>query len=283
MKIQTLSVVVGNRSCNATCPFCVSACTPQANMPINVNWRNFKKACRLAQIGEATTVLLTGKGEPTLHPQLISGYLDCLEEFQFPFIELQTNGIQIGNNKIKDYYLSKWYQNGLTTICLSAVHYWQDMNRKIYGNNYSDLKTTVKKLHDIGFTVRLSIMMLKGYVDTPAELNEIIGFCKTHKIKQLTVRPITCPEGEANATSQWILEHALDQNQLMDIRDFLQANGDEVLHLSHGATVYDYYGQNICLANCLTTNKTTEDIRQIIFSPDGTLSYDWKYKGAVLL
>ena len=87
MKIQTLSVVVGNRSCNATCPFCISACTPKADLPTNPNWRNFKKACRLAQIGGATTVLLTGKGEPTLHPQLINDYLGHLEEFQFPFIE----------------------------------------------------------------------------------------------------------------------------------------------------------------------------------------------------
>jgi len=282
MKIQTLSVVVGTSACNAKCPFCVSKTTPSAGLPINVNWRNFKKACRLAQIGGATTVLLTGKGEPTLHPQLINDYLGHLEEFQFPFIELQTNGIQIGNNKL-DFYLNKWYQNGLTTICLSAVHYWQDMNCKIYGNNYSDLKTTVKKLHDIGFTIRLSIMMLKGYVDTPAELNEIVGFCKTHKIKQLTIRPIACPESEANATSQWVLEHTLDQNQLMIIRDFLHDNGNEVLHLSHGATVYDYWGQNVCLANCLTTNKTTDDMRQIIFFPDGSISYDWSFSGAVLL
>ena len=282
MKIQTLSVVVGTSACNAKCPFCVSKTTPSAGLSTKVNWRNFKKACRLAQIGGATTVLLTGKGEPTLQPQLINDYLEYLEEFQFPFIELQTNGIQIGNNNLDD-YLNKWYQNGLTTICLSAVHYWQDMNRKIYGNNYPDLKKTVKKLHDIGFTIRLSIMMLKGYVDTPVELNNIVGFCKTHKIKQLTIRPIACPEGEANTTSQWILEHTLDQNQLMGIRGFLYNNGKEVLHLAHGAIVYDYKGQNICLANCLTTNKTTDDMRQIIFFPNGSISYDWSFSGAVLL
>jgi hypothetical protein len=55
------------------------------------------------------------------------------------------------------------------------------------------------------------------------------------------------------------------------------------LELSHGGVVYDVYGQNVCYTNALTTNKSSEDIRQIIFFPDGTISHDWKYTGAVLL
>jgi hypothetical protein len=37
-----------------------------------VNWRNFHKACRLAQLSDAITAMFTGKGEPTLFPDQIT-------------------------------------------------------------------------------------------------------------------------------------------------------------------------------------------------------------------
>jgi len=58
------------------------------------NWRRFKQACRIAKASPGmTTALITGKGEPTLWPDLITKYLDALEQYgDFPVVELQTNG-----------------------------------------------------------------------------------------------------------------------------------------------------------------------------------------------
>lgn len=101
MKISTFSIVTGSAACNARCPFCVSHMTPPSDVelkPPEVNWRNFKKACRLAQLGGTTTVMFTGKGEPTLFPDQISDYLMVLKGYDFPLIELQTNAIVIGDN-----------------------------------------------------------------------------------------------------------------------------------------------------------------------------------------
>ncbi len=53
--------------------------------------------------------------------------------------------------------------------------------------------------------------------------------------------------------------------------------------LMHGAVGYDVGGQNVCLTDCLTLDASNEDIRQLIFFPDGRLGYDWQYEGAVLL
>ena len=77
MKIQTFSVIVGSNACNAHCPFCVSRMTPNAleAKPTEVNWRNFDVAVRLACRAGVTTAMLTGKGEPTLWPDLIDKYL----------------------------------------------------------------------------------------------------------------------------------------------------------------------------------------------------------------
>ena len=285
-----MSIVVGNKACNAKCPYCISKMTSKTeqlpSMFWTINWRNFHIACKLAQKAEATTVLLTGKGEPTLHPNLITQYLTQLGDNKrcyFPFIELQTNGIKLATDESYNEHLKEWYKLGLTTICLSAVHWDIERNKEIYGDYY-DLPSLTNKLHSMGFTVRLSIMMLKGYIDNPREIRKVIGFCRTNKIKQLTIRPISRPEGAIDTPQAlFVKEHTLNEQDQFDIEKDIAKHATPVLHLAHGATVYDFDGQNICLANCLTTNKNEDDIRQIIFFPDGTISYDWAYKGAVLL
>ena len=282
MKIQTMSIVVGTSACNAHCPFCVSKQTPECNTPTITNWRNFLIALNLAEKASATTILLTGKGEPTLYPDLISDYLLWISRSKtnIPFIELQTNGIRIGKGEI-DRYLKCWYGNGLTTIALSAVE-TGFANKSIYNDDYPELKDTVAKLVGYGFTVRLSMMMMKRYICKPSDIDRVVDFCKDNKVKQLTLRPIARVVDENNVT-QWVAEHALSDSEVANIVDHVNKNGNPVLHLAHGATVYDYKGQNLCLSNCLTTNDTDDNMRQIIFFPDGTIGYDWKYKGAVLL
>jgi molybdenum cofactor biosynthesis enzyme MoaA len=286
MKIQTMSIVCGTTTCNAKCPYCVSKTTPSTDLPTEVNWRNFDKACKLAKISGATTVLLTGKGEPTLYPDLVYNYVSAANSAGFPFIELQTNGILFGEHdktiRFND-YLRRWYDAGLNTICLSAAHYEQELNKSIYNRQYPKIEETVKKLHDIGYTVRLSIMMMKDGIEDQLDILNLIQFCRDNKIKQLTMRPLAYPEKSTSKESIWAKEHTIEREKMQGIKEWLDKCSTPVLHLSHGATVYDVKGQNVCLANCLTTNETDEDIRQIIFYPSGRIMYDWVYDGAILL
>lgn len=294
MKIHTMSIVVGSKACNAKCPYCISKTTGFQGLierAEDVNWRNFKIACRLADKSGVNTVLLTGKGEPTLYADLIDQYLDKIElgKYNFPFIELQTNGITIGNNTIKDCQLTRWYTQGITTISLSMVHYVSQFNKYIYQPDikdekvYMDVAETIKRIKSFGFTVRLSCIMLKGYIDNPEYLKKLIEFCKHMGVKQLTIRPMTAPDNTDNDITKWIKENHLTYAQIRDIELFLHSKGTPILELAHGAVIFDIDGQNVCWTNCITTNKSEEDIRQIIFFPDGTISYDWKYTGSVLL
>lgn len=283
MKIQTMSIVCGTRACNAHCPFCVSKMTPDADLSDKVNWRNFGIACRLAEKSGATTCLITGKGEPTLYPDLISAYIHQASS-TFPIIELQTNAIRIGENDTHfDSSLRDWYHMGLTTICISAVHYRQEFNKEIYSEAYPHLREVTNKLKEIGYSVRLSVMMLSGYIDSWPELLCLVDACEDYGIDQLTIRPVARPENVNNDVSEWIRNRTLKDYQLRSVKDNLEANATPVLHLAHGATVYDFEGQNICLTDCLTTNDTDENMRQIIFFPDGRIGYDWKYEGARLI
>jgi hypothetical protein len=55
------------------------------------------------------------------------------------------------------------------------------------------------------------------------------------------------------------------------------------MHLPHGATIYDVKGQNVCMTNSLTLSTNPDEIRQLIYFPDGRLMYDWVHMGARVL
>ena len=291
MKVRTFSILAGSSACNARCPFCISKMTPPLGIEPEepeVNWRNFRKAALLARISGVTTVMITGKGEPTLFPRQITKYLKALQEFDFPLIELQTNGIIFAENqKIYDKYLKDWYERSLNTIAISITHYDREKNRQIYlpyRKEYPDLGTLINYLHGKGFLVRLNCTLLDGHICDTKSLVALIKFARENKVEQLTIRPVNKPQKSGNSeVEKWVTKHCLKTKQFSEIKNYLAQNGKPLLSLPYGATVYDVSGQNVCLTNCLTTYKNDDDVRHLIFFPDGHLRFDWQYKGAILL
>ena len=290
MKIQTFSIICGSAACNAKCPYCVSQMTPSCGIKIkqpNVNWRNFKVASALAQKAGATTAMLTGKGEPTLWPRLIEQYLKVLHN-DFPLIELQTNGINLSNGQISDEELYMFYAHGLTTVAISIVHWEDDKNKEIYlphRDAYPSLIKLIKRLHDIGLSVRLNCTMLRDYVGSRNEVLSLIDFARTHKVEQLTLVPVNAPINTDTEQSKWINNHHVTEDDYAEIKYHLELTGSLLMELPHGAAVFDYEGQNVCLSNCLNNGKYNDKsvIRNLIFFPDGHLRYDWEHSGATLL
>lgn len=291
MKIELLSIVAGTAVCNARCPFCISKMTPRQGVNLQepeVNWRNFKIACRLAETSGVNNVMITSKGESTLYPNQITKYLEHLKEFNFPLIEMQTNGIIFWEKK-EEYqkYLKKWYELGLTTIAISIVHYKEEKNKEIYSphkDSYINLPAVIKNLHDIGFSVRFSCIMAKGYIDSVKEVNNLIKFSKENKVEQLTIRRVDKPQHSENKIiDSWTSKHFLTQEFNNEIQKFLETNGNKIRTLQYGGIVYDLRGQNVCLTNCLTYDQEGEYLRQLIFFPDGHLRHDWQFEGAIIL
>jgi molybdenum cofactor biosynthesis enzyme MoaA len=291
MKIQTFSILAGSEACNARCPFCISKMTPPVGVTLEepeVNWRNFRIACRLAERCDVTTAMLTGKGEPTLFPEQITKYLQALSEFQFPIIELQSNGILLAERaEVYAEHLRAWYDLGLTTIAISVVHHLPEKNQTIYlphRKAYIDLPELIRRLHGYGFSVRLACVMADGFIDSRQALQAFIAFTQSHQVEQVTVRPVNGPSnGRNGAARAWVDRHHLRPEQLADIRSYLEEEGALLMTLVHGARVYDVGGQNVCLTDSLTIDAGSDDLRQLIFCPDGHLRYDWQYKGAILL
>jgi molybdenum cofactor biosynthesis enzyme MoaA len=297
MKISTLSIVIGNKACNARCGFCVSRMTGFAEvkgkpilrtLPEHRPPMNFESAVALAKIGGTTTVLLTGKGEPTLAPDEITYFLDLLRG-QFPFVELQTNALAIGRavrdgDEVWLDRLKVWRVLGLNTIAISVVSVRDEQNAEVYHEDYPSLAATVRHLHDLGFTVRLSLMLVRGLVDTPSRLLDVLAWCRKHRVEQLTVRPIRRPENTHDtATADFVRERGISAEQEQHITAWVTSVGRRILRLSHGAEVYDVDGQNVCLTDCLTVPSGEGQIRTLIYYSSGRVAYDWQYQGAVLL
>jgi len=283
---ETLSIVVGTNACNCSCPYCVSKMTFSENKPEieEVNWRNFSKALEFAKTSGVSTVLLTGKGEPTLYPQLITRYLKEIKKYKFPFVELQTNGVELVKNDIQiGQLLNDWWHLGLTTIGVSCVHFSWLKNKEIFGENYPDLPFLIQRLHEDKFMIRLCCMLLNGHICQVSDVNELLKFCLEHEVDQLTIRPIAVPDKSENEDIyRWTEEHKLQNGSWTNIQKHIETYGKLLLELGYGAKVFDMNGQNICLSNCLT-EPIGERIRQLILHPNGRLNFSWQYKGAVLL
>jgi molybdenum cofactor biosynthesis enzyme MoaA len=286
MRIQTFSIVTGTTACNAHCPYCISKMTPAQGVTIKepfVNWRNFEKACRLAEVKGVTTVLITGKGEPTLYPEQITEFLKKMERYNFPLIEIQTNGITLAKEEYNK-YLKEWYSLGLTMIALSIVHYQKKKNESIFSNDYPELSFLIDKLHKIGFSVRLSCTMLKGFIDNSTEVQILIEKAKEWDVEQLSIRKLATPKNTENKEIfLWTQLNMVEEIELNKIKSFIVEKGNKIMTLSGGNPIYDVNGQNICLTDALTIKSDSDNLRQIIFFPDGHLRFDWQYKGAILI
>jgi hypothetical protein len=305
IKPFTMSVVVGSSACNARCPFCVSKMTVENGVGLKaqpIDYRNWEQALLLAEKSGVTTILLTGKGEPTLFPNQISEVLMRLRgpknTLRFPIIELQTNGIPIADGKLEcnssfgvaGDYLQEWYDLGLRTIAISNCGYNPSVNKAIYTPNrpdYIHLPGLIEKLHGRGFNVRLATVMIRNGIDHSVAAARMIDLAREWKVEQLTLRPVTLPHVVGNQeglpVANWIESKGLNHDGFYEVYAYVRDHGKLLLKLPHGAEVYDVKGQNVCMSNCLTHSDSPDTIRQIIYFPDGHLRYSWEYEGAILL
>jgi hypothetical protein len=252
-------------------------------------------------------MLLTSKGEPTLWPDDISMYLRhlVLRGAGIPFLELQTNAILFTEQEEKFFgtpgtiaddgevtdprpgILHEWYNLGLTTIAISVVSIDNEENRQNYvphRDEYPDLGTTIDRLHEIGFSVRLCFMLVEGLIDSIEKIEGALEFAKEHSVEQVTARPIFAYDGEDGEVFDWTMANTLPKDVVQGIYDYFLEVGTQVMTLPHGAPVLDVNGQNLCLTDCLTVHpEDPDEVRQIIFFPDGHIRYAWQYEGAILL
>jgi hypothetical protein len=178
--------------------------------------------------------------------------------------------------------LSCWRDLGLSTVSISIVSDYPGVNNEIAGLA-NDVPMIIQRIHSCGLSVRINCTLLCGFLWTPDDVKRLCHWCKKNEVEQLTIRPVAAPEKTEDKTvSAWVYKHGLCLQDMQNIHSDVISNGKLLMELPHGALVIDYEGQNLCISNCLTL-PSKDEIRQLIFFPDGHLYYDWTYKGAILL
>ena len=132
--ISTYTIIARNMKCPNDCPVCISKMTPSNGINYDdskFNWDKFDKANQIAISRGAQNVIITGKGEPTLFPDLISGILTELPKNKFERIELQTEGSNIFKY-ILDSTLQGWRNRGLDLIAIS-IYFYDEPNKNAKG------------------------------------------------------------------------------------------------------------------------------------------------------
>lgn len=286
MRVNTFSIVVGNETCDAKCPYCVSAMTPKSDVERDepINEARFKKAAALARDSGASTAMLTGKGEPTLRVAKISRYLDLVSEAGFPLVELQTNGLSMRGGRVGLKELEDWRDRGLNTVAVSCAGFDGEANRRVfapYSKTPLELEPVIELLHKAGLSVRLSCVMHADSVRDAAGLDAFVDKARELGVEQTTLVPVNRPEAAADeVVALWVNENRLTRARLDSMLSHLRTEGTMLMRLPHGAEIFDLRGQNVCWSECLTRDLSPDAVRNLIFYDDGKLSWSWEFAGA---
>ena len=278
--ISTYTIIAGNMRCPNDCPICISKMTPSHGIgheDIEFNWAKFKKATRIAAMRGAQNVLITGKGEPTLFPNLVEEILVGLASENFERIELQTEGSNISKN-IDDDVLRRWRTWGLDLIAISIYHYDDTQNAEGFGHSGSgvgyDLQKLIERLNNMGFLVRLTCLLRKGYVDNVNLVHGLIEFCKEKNVFQLTLRTADVPDNPLDSeVAYYVKTNKPEPDNMKRINELIIEHGKLCYSLPHGASVYEVNGQNVSITTGLGE---PGDNRQLIFFPQGWLTMSWE-------
>jgi molybdenum cofactor biosynthesis enzyme MoaA len=283
MKAQSLQVnLLG--PCNARCPFCIAKTTWKTGVKDNdMLFANLDRAYRFAKYHRVDSVMVTGTGEPTL----IDGMyivVDRARQFEFPAIEIQTNGMRLSQ---KPAMLKDLVSLGLTGLAISIASPDPARNCEIIGVDFDYLQL-MQKASEMGLLCRVALNMVKGEINDVL-LRDWAGVLVAHGIHQLTLREIGLPEWNPLDTTRshevkyWVQQNALDAGWIAEIEAEIKGHGVLVRQTPFGSDIYDYHGLSTCLARCMVENPLPDEIRSMILQPDSHVYSSWQLPGSILI
>ena len=218
-----------------------------------------------------------------------------MKKWNFPFKDLQTNGLKIAEERLADGcvhindYLGYWYEAGLTTICISVVGPVNEHNRRIFVPDrdvYIDLPKVVEKLKNYGYIVRLNCTMLKGVVDSVERVNVFLNYARNIGAHQVSLRPMRVPvESEKSSIYEWAIKNTVSEKFLKRLHEYFESKygSRTLMKLAHNAKLYDVDGLAVSNTDCLTKDPDSDELRQVIVTTSGKVTYDWQFKAAMFL
>ena len=271
MKANSLSISVPYKGCNKKkTDVCYNCCISKITGFVeNSNFNNMvfrsRKVVKFAEMAGVTSVIVTGKGEPSLNMEAVSYFGSVFSSFP---LELQTNGLFLIKNLDTVDELAFSYD----TIAISI-----DDIEKI-----QEFSQVFQRIHKNGMTSRITVLLHdKNLIDPET----FIRYCKTFGIDQISFRKITIPNNvqitkEKIEHIKWIEKNVTEDHvdTFLDyLRELIENKGHLVRKLPFGATLYNVDGISVTYFDyCIQDDSGDEDIRSLIFHEDGHLSTSWE-------
>lgn len=307
MNIQSLSVVVPNKSCMNHCKFCVSRmhcndydnCLDENSPKFNLYLDDYLKRLQFARDNGCNTIMLTGTSEPQQNRKFLTwfGMFQRMLKNPFEWIEMQTTGIMLDD----DYLEFLRNHVGVNLISLSLASLDSDTNCNIIGCHDKlrfDIEELCKKIKAHGFTLRLSLNLTSEYNicgmshydhlstdcwDQARNATETL-FEKCEKLgaDQITFRVLyraigSCPE------AIWVDNNTACDDVVEFITDYIHKFGKKIGVLPYGNYKHDLCGMSVVIdGDCMAKDPKSDVYKYLILRPDCKLYSSWDSKASLI-
>lgn len=296
MNIQSLSIVVPNKSCINNCPFCVSKmhCDNyknqlDENLPFfDLYLNDYLKRLQFARDNGCNTIMLTGTSEPQQNKKFLTwfGMFNRMLKDPFEWIEMQTTGVLLNNNYLR--FLRNHVGVNLISLSISDI-YNNNRNNDIIGcpNIYKiNLEELCESIKKYDFNLRLSINLTNAYDDC-GKSNDVIkslfNRCKSLGADQVTFRVLysedyTTPEGK------WVYDNSISNKAIKNIKNYVKMNGKKLGILPYGFIKYDIDEMSVVIdTDCMAKeDQETDNYKYLILRPDCKLYSSWDSKASLI-
>ena len=273
MRAQNLAISVPITKagiCDKNCEYCVSRMTGYMQPNRALMQKNLPKVKELAHVGQVTSVLLTGKGEPTMSRTDLHWLMD---EFKHLPTELQTNGLRLS----KDLgYLIDLAHAGLNTLAVSIDTL--DM--------FTDYREMFKKSMELGMVTRVTLNVTNK-VPRDVRFDTLVELCRMNYIDQLMLRNVVVPSNVPRTKEvRWIEKNVFPNVYFRlqsELKRICEKEGMMIRRLNFGSIVYDYQGISVTYSDyCVQDDNDGKDIRSLIFMEDGHCYTSWNSRASIL-
>lgn len=260
MEKLPLNVLLTKR-CNADCHFCIEKTI--FKIPDTRTWLDFSTDINhLIDLGMVSDVLILG-GEPLY----FDGILDLIKSLKVPPI-ITTNGHRLVNDPK---FLNEFRKLKIRALNISLSHYDESkraelMNRCLFFND--EIKKTIKKLP---YGVRINTLLLKGYLDSPAEIEKMAVFCSKIGATELKV-------GETIGRNP-VIHDFIENDVIRFNRDHFVPIPDrkmfELCHKNGGTFPWKVIHGVSVMFNAPPDSLSGTHYHRVLFN-DGKLGYSWR-------
>lgn len=281
MKATSMSINLAG-GCTARCPFCIAKMTYQTPDNNGSLMASLPRAWRYAERNGIDTVMITGRGEPTISPSF-SAVVNQAWDHGIPVIEVQTNGWWVGEPRGNAW--KNLTMPALSTVAISLASIDPIKSASIMGlfvdlyklpEDVKTLQTQHRKM------VRLCLNLTK--FDDP---DDILAWCKEwadRGINQITLHELSVPDNALNADTngKWISNNRMPEYRRESLARRVRELGTPMRSLGYGTTVYDLFGASVIVNECATDDPGLAEPRSVILQSDGHMYHSWNHTGSII-